>query len=83
MIHLQQIRRGLLVVLEARVQDYIETEDLIAHGIEDVPWLGGAVVMDQVWLDRDQGLHNDITDLLLQKVDIEGVTLGLAFSLDG
>jgi hypothetical protein len=51
MVHLQQVRRGLLVVFETRVKDYIKTKDLIAHGVEDVTWLGSPVMMDQIGLD--------------------------------
>ena len=72
-----------MIVFPPRVQNDVKTEDLIAHGVEQVPRLRSTIMMNQVRLNRDQSLHDDVAYLLLEQLDIEFVPLRVGFSLYG
>lgn len=82
MIDLQEVGCRLLIVFPPRVQNDVETEDFIAHGVEEVPWLRSTIMMNQVGLNRDQSLHDDVTNLLLQELNVEFVPLRGGLSLN-
>jgi len=81
MIYLQEVGCWLLIIFPPRVQNDVKTQDLIAHGVEQVPRLRSTIMMNQVRLNRDQSLHYYVADLLLQQLDVEFVPLRGGLSL--
>ena len=67
MIHFQQPRLARLVYKD------IEAKDFKAHVVVNVAGLASSVMMIQIRLDRYQRLHEDITHLCLQLLDINSI----------
>jgi hypothetical protein len=65
-VNLQQVGDRLPLVFPSRVNYHIEAEDLKAHSVKYIARLACSVVMNKVRLDGDQGLHNDVVNLLVE-----------------